>query len=206
MNITGVPYCLSDALCQRELDRFRNYKPLVIAHKHLNDQMACSQTYPELQRGYKSREMCQSHGVQSWRQFARLRYKRSRRNWRGALCERELRLVGLWGVGKTTVGQSLAYRLKLPFDDLDAKIVSQYGTIKLQFERDGEGAFRTRETAALASVATGPMCVLSTGGGAWLAERNHELLRPCFHRVVPDGTLGCHSGTRAARARPSVVE
>lgn len=86
-------------------------------------------------------------------------------------------LVGMMGAGKTAVGKALASKLDLPFLDSDAEIERAANrTIAEVFERDGEGFFRDRETEVISRLLDGPPCVLSTGGGAFLAERNREMI------------------------------
>lgn len=86
-------------------------------------------------------------------------------------------LVGLPGSGKTTVGKQLAKRLQLPFVDTDQVIEQRIGCrIREWFERQGETAFRDVEQAVIAELVTGPLSVLSTGGGAVLREGNRQAL------------------------------
>jgi thiamine-phosphate diphosphorylase len=78
-------------------------------------------------------------------------------------------LVGGSGAGKTTVGRQLAYRLALPFHDLDAAIESQEGRPVAEiFAIHGEGAFRQLETDLLPRLLERP-AVVALGGGAWEA-------------------------------------
>lgn len=86
-------------------------------------------------------------------------------------------LVGMMGAGKTAVGKALALKLGVPFLDSDAEIVSAANmSIAEIFERDGEAFFRARESEVIARLLDGVPCVLSTGGGAFLAERNRALI------------------------------
>jgi shikimate kinase len=65
---------------------------------------------------------------------------------------RPLVLIGLMGVGKTTVGRRLAQRLQLPFVDSDREIEAAAGmTITEIFERFGEGPFRDGERRVIAA-------------------------------------------------------
>ena len=83
----------------------------------------------------------------------------------------------MMGAGKTAVGKSLATRLGVPFMDSDAEIEKAAAmSIPEVFERDGEVFFRQRESEVIERLlATGPI-ILSTGGGAFLAERNRETI------------------------------
>ncbi len=86
-------------------------------------------------------------------------------------------LVGMMGAGKTAVGKALAQLLDVPFLDSDAEIVSAANmSIAEIFERDGEPFFRARESEVISRLLNGAPCVLSTGGGAFLAERNRALI------------------------------
>jgi shikimate kinase len=87
-------------------------------------------------------------------------------------------LVGMMGAGKTAVGTALARDLAVPFRDSDEEIVrAAHRSIAEIFERDGEAFFRARETEVLGRLLNGDPCVLSTGGGAFLAAANRDLIR-----------------------------
>lgn len=86
-------------------------------------------------------------------------------------------LVGMMGAGKTAVGGAVAARLGVPFIDSDQEIEKAANAkISEIFERDGEPFFRDRETEVLARLLSGAPSILSTGGGAFLAERNRTLI------------------------------
>lgn len=86
-------------------------------------------------------------------------------------------VVGMMGAGKSAVGKALAQALDVAFLDSDDEIIKAANmTIPEVFERYGEAFFRDRETQVIERLlATGP-CVLSTGGGAFLAERNRDAI------------------------------
>jgi shikimate kinase len=86
-------------------------------------------------------------------------------------------MVGMMGAGKTAVGRALAARLDVPFRDSDAEIVEAANmSIPEIFARDGEGFFRDKETRVIDRLLDLKPGVLSTGGGAFLAERNRQLI------------------------------
>jgi len=86
-------------------------------------------------------------------------------------------LVGMMGAGKTAVGKALAARLRVPFLDSDGEIEKAANmTIAEIFQRDGEDFFRRRETEVIDRLLDSHRGVLSTGGGAFLAERNRRLI------------------------------
>lgn len=80
-------------------------------------------------------------------------------------------LGGPMGVGKSSVGQKLAYRLVVPFSDLDEKI----GDIPAIFAAGGESVFREREYQVLVELSQGDG-VISLGGGTLSFERNRRCL------------------------------
>ena len=86
-------------------------------------------------------------------------------------------MIGMMGAGKTAVGQAVARNLGVPFVDSDEEIVRAADrSIAEIFERDGEAFFRARESEVLGRLLRGTPCILSTGGGAFLAEANRALL------------------------------
>ena len=87
-------------------------------------------------------------------------------------------LVGLMGVGKSTVGRRLAKRLGLAFVDSDAAIEDAAGLSPAEvFERYGEQDFRDGERRLVARlVDEGDVRVIATGGGAYIDPRTRELL------------------------------
>ncbi|MBU3259974.1 shikimate kinase [Roseovarius sp. PS-C2] len=86
-------------------------------------------------------------------------------------------LVGMMGAGKTAVGKALAADLGVPFLDSDAEIERAAAmSIAEIFARDGEAFFRDRETEVIDRLLEGEHGILSTGGGAFLAERNRKLI------------------------------
>jgi len=87
-------------------------------------------------------------------------------------------LIGLSGVGKSSVGRSLAARLGWPLLDTDALIAEAAGCTVAQIFADlGELRFRDLEVAALQQALSIAPCVLSTGGGVVLRPENRALLR-----------------------------
>ena len=86
-------------------------------------------------------------------------------------------LVGLMGAGKTAVGGAVARKLGVPFVDSDHEIEAAANmTIAEIFTRDGEPFFRQKESQVLERLLTGSPCILSTGGGAYLAADNRALI------------------------------
>ena len=86
-------------------------------------------------------------------------------------------MVGMMGAGKTAVGRALAGRLGVPFLDSDAEIETAANmTVPEIFERDGEAFFRQKESQVIDRLLKEERGVLSTGGGAFLAEVNRRMI------------------------------
>ena len=95
----------------------------------------------------------------------------------GPVLRRTVVLVGMMGSGKTAIGRNMAERLNVPYVDSDAEIeTAANATISEIFERSGEPFFRDRETEVINRLLQSEPCVLSTGGGAFLAERNRAAI------------------------------
>jgi shikimate kinase len=91
--------------------------------------------------------------------------------------DRPVVLVGLMGVGKSTVGRRLAKRLGVPFIDSDSAIEDAAGYTPAEiFERFGEQDFRDGERRLVARLIDGEVRVIATGGGAYVDPRTRELL------------------------------
>jgi shikimate kinase len=91
---------------------------------------------------------------------------------------RPLVLVGMMGVGKTTVGRRLASRLDRQFLDSDEEIEkAAQMTIPEIFEQRGEPEFRTGEMRVIARVLKEPNVLLATGGGAFVNPETRALIK-----------------------------
>ncbi len=91
--------------------------------------------------------------------------------------DRSIVLVGLMGVGKSTIGRRLAKRLDLAFVDSDEEIerASDHSISEI-FDRFGEVSFRDGERRVIARLIEGPPKVIATGGGAFMNERTRKLI------------------------------
>lgn len=93
-----------------------------------------------------------------------------------------LYLVGFMASGKTTVGACLAQRLGWTFVDIDSEIELHQGrSIASIFLENGEDTFRHHEAAAIQRyvnrIQFGTPHVMALGGGAFIQERNFQLLK-----------------------------
>src|SRR5205085_2397283 len=104
--------------------------------------------------------------------------------------DRPVVLVGLMGVGKSTVGRRLARRLGLSFVDSDAEIEGAAGYPAAEvFERYGERDFRDGERRLVARLVEVDVRVIATGGAAPLGG--------AFGLFVGKCTFGCEGSLPA---------
>lgn len=98
---------------------------------------------------------------------------------------RRIVLVGLSGVGKSTVGAVIAQRLGWPLIDTDDLVREQSGKTPAEWivER-GEPAFREVEARAIATAMQRHPAVIATGGGAFQ--------RAASRRALGEGSLICY--------------
>jgi shikimate kinase len=83
------------------------------------------------------------------------------------LGHRSIVLVGMMGVGKSSIGRRLGARLGVPFVDADTEIEKAAGmSIADIFVRHGEADFRSGEARVIARLLESGPQVLATGGGA----------------------------------------
>lgn len=117
-------------------------------------------------------------------------------------------LIGFMGAGKSTVGRLLATRMGLEFADTDDLVIADAGrSIAEIWESEGEDGFRAREAEAVAKATATANCVIATGGGAVLSERNVERLRavgPIVALHVSAATLEARVGD--GESRPLLAE
>jgi shikimate kinase len=99
---------------------------------------------------------------------------------------RHVMLIGLMGVGKSTVGRRLAKELQRPFADVDEQVELHTGlTVPTIFRDLGEPQFREIEAEVLAALlARDAPLVIAAGGGAVTGERNRAALSAAGAFVV----------------------
>jgi len=118
--------------------------------------------------------------------------------------DRPVVLVGLMGVGKSTVGRRLARRLGLPFVDSDSEIEETVGLPWGElFERYGEEDYRDGERRLVARLVNGEIKVIATGGGVFVDPRTRELLKEKTITVWLDAPVDVlHERTSRRNTRP----
>lgn len=90
---------------------------------------------------------------------------------RRALGGRSIVLVGIMGVGKSTIGKRLSQYLDIEFVDADKEIEKAAGmSVQDIFDQFGEEAFRTGEQKVIKRLMGEGQKILATGGGAFMNE------------------------------------
>ncbi len=104
-------------------------------------------------------------------------------------------LVGLMGVGKSSIGRRLASALHMPFRDADLEIEIAAGqSIADIFTQFGEPFFRDGERRVIARLLDETPHVLATGGGAFMDENTRRLIREKAISVWLKGDLTVLAG------------
>lgn len=102
-------------------------------------------------------------------------------------------LIGLPGVGKSTIGKKLANQLGIKFLDIDTEIERKLGlTITQIFENRGENFFRDIEKEELQNTFILKNYVIATGGGT-----------PCFFNNLTE--MKKHGKTFYLNASPEFI-
>ena len=95
-----------------------------------------------------------------------------------ARLDRPIVLVGMMGVGKSTVGRKLAQLLGLPFVDADDAIVDAAKmSIAEMFDLHGEASFRDGERRVIARLLDAGPSVIATGGGAFVQPETRAMIQ-----------------------------
>ncbi len=102
-------------------------------------------------------------------------------------------LIGITGVGKSTVGKKIARELSYSFIDLDALIEHRNNMRVSEIFKVSEEDFRLCETKSLKTIPTDEKIIVATGGGIVEKPENIEymksvgkviLLERPLHRII----------------------
>ena len=89
--------------------------------------------------------------------------------------KKNLVLLGMMGVGKTTLGKIVAEKQKINFVDIDLNIEKKNSMkIKEIFEKKGEDFFRLEEQEEVIESMKKSDCVIALGGGAFINKTIRE--------------------------------
>ena len=113
-------------------------------------------------------------------------------------------LIGMMGVGKTTVGRALAVRLGWTYLDSDEQVLAATGrSVKeISLEDGPETLHRFEDEALVAALQSPTSCVIGVAGGALLVDANRVLLKVEQHVVwlrASLETLAQRIGTKGDR-------
>ena len=86
-------------------------------------------------------------------------------------------LIGMPGVGKTTVGKAIGKEMGRTCIDVDQELAKEIGDISKYITEQGEAAFREKEAEMIAKLGTQTGIVISTGGGCVTVPKNFAHLR-----------------------------
>jgi shikimate kinase len=128
------------------------------------------------------------------------------RSLRGRI-DRPIVLVGLMGVGKSSVGRKLAQRLSLPFVDADDAIEEAHDlSIAEIFEKFGEPYFRDGERRVIARLMDERPRVIATGGGAFMQGETRALILKHAFSIWIDASIDTLVNRVARRnSRPLLI-
>ena len=86
-------------------------------------------------------------------------------------------LIGMPGVGKTTVGRAIGKEMGRNWFDVDHELEKEIGNVSTYIKEQGEAAFREKEAEMIAKLGTQTGLVISTGGGCVTVPKNYAHLR-----------------------------
>ena len=86
-------------------------------------------------------------------------------------------LIGMPGVGKTTVGKAIGKEMGRTCIDVDHELEKEIGNVSTYITEQGEAAFREKEAEMIAKLGTETGLVISTGGGCVTVPKNYAHLR-----------------------------
>lgn len=108
---------------------------------------------------------------------------------------RHVVLIGLPGVGKSSIGRGVAEGLRRPFVDMDVELEQRLAApIPVIFSTRGEGFFRAAERELSMDLARSPCPTVIASGGGWVTDENtvahlRGVSRIIYLRVVPEEAL-----------------
>lgn len=87
-------------------------------------------------------------------------------------------LIGMPGVGKTSLAKKISEDYNFEFYDLDYEIEKTYGEkVNNIFKKEGEDGFREKESKTLEKLSGIKGAIIATGGGIILRPKNIRLMK-----------------------------
>ena len=86
-------------------------------------------------------------------------------------------LIGMPGVGETTVGRAIGKEMGRTWLDVDHELEKEIGNVSTYITEQGEATFREKEAEMIAKLGTQTGLVISTGGGCVTVPKNYAHLR-----------------------------
>ena len=91
---------------------------------------------------------------------------------------RSIVLVGMMGVGKTSIGKLLSSEIILPFYDSDNEVELLLDlSISDIFKKYGENYFREKESEIFESLINKSQSVIASGGGSFINQKTQEKIK-----------------------------
>ena len=122
--------------------------------------------------------------------------------------KKNLVLLGMMAVGKTTLGKIVAKKQELKFIDIDASIEKKNSmTIKEIFKKKGEKFFRMEEEKEVLKSLEKNNCVIALGGGAFMNKTVREnILKNAISIWLSVGIKTLNQRIKWNRKRPLLKE
>ena len=122
--------------------------------------------------------------------------------------KKNLVLLGMMAVGKTTLGKIVAKKQELKFIDIDASIEKKNSmTIREIFKKKGEKFFRMEEEKEVLKSLEKNNCVIALGGGAFMNKTVREnILKNAISIWLSVGIKTLNQRIKWNRKRPLLKE
>ena len=118
--------------------------------------------------------------------------------------KKNLVLLGMMGVGKTTIGKIVAKKQSLEFIDTDT-IIEKKCSMKISeiFKKKGEKFFRIEEEKEVLKSLTKNNCVIALGGGAFVNESiRNSILKNAISMWLDNDLITLSKRTKWNKKRP----
>ena len=118
--------------------------------------------------------------------------------------KKNLVLLGMMGVGKTTIGKIVAKKLKINFFDID-KLVEKKNEMKITeiFKKKGEVYFRKEEKFVTMKYLNKKESIISLGGGGFINDKIREkVLSECISMWLNVNLKTIYKRLKNSKIRP----